>query len=127
MSEQGLANIFANASRLKKSKKNLHLTQEEWNKMKSMNGARIFKKKVLGIFKSETIKSLDEVAKLLYETGVVPSIEKGKEIVPALDGKYVPYSNYRYDNLAFEGFENKDGQKLCKIFKYDIFNGAGDF
>ena len=45
-------------------------------------GLRIFKRKLMGLFRRKTVKNLDEIAQILYDMGVVPSVETGRELIP---------------------------------------------
>ena len=56
-----------------------------------------FKRKALGSRGTRVIKTLDEVAQLLYETGVVPSLDDGRKAAPLFDGKTF---YYRRDNSS---------------------------
>jgi hypothetical protein len=55
-------------------------------------GAKNFKRKILGIFGKETIKSLDELAIILYKIKATNSIKEGMELIKDLDEKYFVYS-----------------------------------
>ena len=55
---------------------------EEWKR---------FKRRALGMFRWSTEIRLEEVAQLLYQTGIASSVSRGREIAPGLAGKRVSY------------------------------------
>ena len=110
--------IFAGVTQKEVSKKG-HYTAEEWEEIKSTEGAKRFKNKALGFFKFSAIKTLDEMARLLYETGVVPSSEEGKKLTPKLDGKSIRYSDMPFwEELGFEKVTDRHGKEAYKIYKF---------
>ena len=59
---------------------------------RQMEGARKFKRKALGFWGSPSIKTLDEMAQLFYDTKIVSSVEEGRKLTPSIIGKKVKYS-----------------------------------
>ncbi|MDP3986783.1 MAG: hypothetical protein Q8P81_01000 [Nanoarchaeota archaeon] len=111
MKQSEISDVIARAAR-----KDRFLTEEE----RRVKGARILKRRALGLCGSESVKTLDEMAQLLYSTGVVPSLEEGRVITPSLVGRRVLLGEnyYGYDYLAFDNVNNGDGQKAYKIRIY---------
>lgn len=59
-------------------------TDEEQFDYLSRDGAQRFKRRALGLCRNQTIKSLDEVAQLLVETGITPTLEEAYQTVPKI-------------------------------------------
>ena len=89
------------------------LTKKEWREKKVMNGAKMFKHEALGLFKTETLKSLDEMGKLLCKMKITSTIYDGKKLIPSLIGKEANYS--RYEIIKIDKVENKKGKTLYRI------------
>jgi len=53
--------------------------------------AKAFKRKVLGLFGQSAVKTLDETARALYQTGIVSSVEEGRKIIPHLSKSELIY------------------------------------
>lgn len=92
--------------------------------MRKIDGAKKFKRRVLGLCGSNCIKSLDEVTQTLYQTGIISSLEEGRKIVESLDKKSVRYGSARY--LKFEKVKNREGKEAYKIEAYEIPTDALD-
>ncbi len=107
-----LESFFAKASKINKSKSRFY-EPETWESMKEKDGIRRFRRKALGLFKRSAIKSSDEIASLLYETGIASSIEEGKRIVPSLTGADINYGPH--SDLCFTEVKNQQGQEKYKI------------
>ena len=75
-----LEQLFAKAGR----PDNHPRTDEENLQFLSITGARRFKRRTLGLCGYSTVKSLDEVAGLLVETGIASSLSEGRELVPKI-------------------------------------------
>ena len=120
MESQQIEDIFAKASRLDESKKG-SLTEKEWNQERRLNGAKRFKRKALGLCGSSSVKSLEEMARLLYETGVVSSVKEGQELTPTLVGKSITYSDSTYIlkvELGFEEIKNSKDQRAYRVYTF---------
>jgi hypothetical protein len=65
--------------------------EEEWRYIMYVRGAKIFKRIALGIFGHTTVKTLDEMAKLLYETGMADTRDDAVNLAPYLNGAKVEY------------------------------------
>jgi len=107
MEQNEIANVIARATRRGK-----FLTEEE----RQVEGARIFKRKVLGLCGSQSVKTLDEMAQTLYATGIASSVEEGREITPSLMGGRVSYSLCK--EIAFDEVTNGEGDKKYRILAY---------
>lgn len=77
------------------------------------DGALVFKRKALGFCGKITLKTLDEMARLLHETGMASSVEEGKEIAPKLDGAFIWYDPTYV--LKINRFQNRKGNERYKI------------
>jgi hypothetical protein len=104
--------LFANVSKIYGGEKFYH-SNEEW----AMIGAKKFKRITLGPFRTTATKSLEEMAKALYQTGIVESIEKGKDIVPTLVDKKINYETKK--EIVFREVPDIDGKKVYKIIVYN--------
>jgi len=112
--------LFANAAKINQSK-DVFFTPKEWDSKREYNGVKRFKRAALGLCGDSTVKTLDQMAQLLYKTGVVSSIKEGEEIVPNLVGKSFYYCDYR--SIEFSQVENATGQKAYKIYvRWDIID-----
>jgi len=104
-----IGELFAKASR-----SNKFLTpRERW-----FDGAKRFKRKALGLFRMKTVKSLEEMAHLLYETSIASSIEEGRKIVPSLNGARIAYGDC--EEIAIEEIKNISGEKKYRIDAYSL-------
>ena len=104
MERQELENLFAKASRIDKAKAGYH-TPEEWNGMIKLDGAKRFKRRALGLCGWTSVRNLDEMAQLLYSTGVVSSLDEGKKILPYLINEKVIYDSDSSGNKKVIFFE----------------------
>lgn len=116
MDSKGLRELIAKAA-----KKDKYLTDNE----KVDDGAKRLVRRAFGfsrfnIFKSKVVKTLDEMAELLYGFGCVPSIEKGREIVPTLNGDCLDYNSGHSSigGIQFNEVTNVRGEKRYQIFLY---------
>ena len=112
MGREELEVLLARASRLDENKMG-YLTKEEREKKIRINGAKTFKRKSVGWFGRETVKTLDEMAQLLYSTGVVSSLDEGRKITPSLVGGEVRYG--LCNTIVFNEVENVQGEKRYRI------------
>jgi|TARA_Y100000310_G_scaffold344913_1_gene460475 hypothetical protein len=104
-----------------------NLPDRELLTLRRMDGARIFKKKALGLWGYiegfRVDRTVEEMMDLLIKTGITTSIEEGRRIVPQLYGTYMQYSEGNPnmkdtgDYLFFERVE-KNGEDGCGIFTY---------
>ncbi|MEK6836169.1 MAG: hypothetical protein AABX94_00725 [Nanoarchaeota archaeon] len=110
MNRDRIKEIFGRASTLKSG----NFMENDWAERRSQSGAKNFKRRALGFCGRETVKSIDEIAKLLQDTGIVKSVEEGKELVPSLNGVRVYYTD---DCRAIDIYEVQDirGNKAYKI------------
>jgi hypothetical protein len=107
MEQNEIANIIARATR-----KDMFLTEEE----RRIKGARTFKRKVLGLCGSQSIKTLNEMAQTLYSTGIASSVEEGREITPLLMGGRVSFGLSK--EIAFDEVIDGKGNKKYRIWAY---------
>lgn len=105
--------IFARASKLDESKKDKYSSQE-WDQMKVRDGAKRFKRKIMGICGTSTVKSLDEVAQTLHELGAVSSIGEGRQIMsPIMRDGLIYYECYRC--FEFSPRKSSEDQEVYRI------------
>jgi len=95
-------------------------TDEEAFDYLSRDGAQKFKRKALGLCRSRTLASLDEIAQLLFETGVVSDVEEGRQIVPKIVQANDLHSHaisrrHLCTYLAFDEVENPRGDLKYRI------------
>jgi len=100
MEQRELEILFARAF----TKENVFLNLEE----RQIIGARIFKRKALGLCGYQVIKTLDEMAQLLCDTSIVSSIDEGKTLTPLIMGGKVSYVSGGGRGLVFD--QVKDGK-----------------
>jgi len=93
------------------SSKGVYKTQKEWERKGLLN----FKRRVLGLFGRQSVKSLDELAGVLTEMSVVDSAEEGKDFIKELYGKKVDYGN---GTLEFTRVQDRKEQEACRIKRY---------
>jgi hypothetical protein len=116
-----LRKLFAKAGRANEK----YRTEELQFDYLSRDGAQRFKRKALGLCGYSTLKSIDEVANILVETGIVPSTDEGRKIIPEIvqASQLAPHAILRKDicsYLSFEQVQNKHGDTRYKIV---AFNG----
>jgi len=134
--------LFMDASRLDKSKvlediKRDYIAEDKssWEKreesIKSIleqrleyDGVKNFKRRALGLCGRSTIKTPDQMAQLLYDVGIVSSIDEAREIVPLLKGKeafYMRTSKFMqefastFPHLYFDELRDYSGNVSYKI------------
>lgn len=83
-------------------------TQEEWTK----RGATLLKRRALGFCGKTAVKSLEEMASILFELKITDSLEKGKDMVRELYGRFI---NYDGGSLYFENATTPSGKESCRI------------
>ena len=108
-----ISNIIAKASKLDESKMG-YLTPKEWKKRKLKDGAKRFKKETVGYFSNKTIKSVDEMAEILYSTDIVSSTQEGKELLPELVPGRAQYDSFPFDKLTIEEVQDSKGEVKYK-------------
>ena len=91
-----------------------------------IDGARRFKRKALWLCGERATKTLDEMARLLYETGIASSIEEGREITPSLDGKGV-YLKFGGDSLNFKKVTTTYGEEVYRIEIHILHNSHRNY
>lgn len=103
------------------------IIQDELERQIAYDGAKRFKRRALGLCGRSTTKNPDQMAQLLYETGVASSINEAREILPKLAGKSVQYKvnlpevmvSCRY--LLFDQIRDYSGNVSYKInFRFFI-------
>ena len=108
--------LFARASRMPKDRPG-YSTKSDREYLASQrkdDGIKTFKRRALGLCGSNTVKNLDEMAQLLYETNIVDSIDEGRKLIPSLVGKVMQYS-YGRKAIRFDEVENTSGQRAYRI------------
>lgn len=111
MIEEEIYRHFARVSRLNK-KDNINI--EKLQELKEFDGVKKFKKKILGLLGTETSKNLDDIAKTLYEVGIVYSLKEGKDLVPHIAKiKILRYS--KLSALCFKEVNDHSGEKKYEI------------
>ena len=87
-------------------------TDEEQFDYLSRDGAQRFKRKALKLYGYPTIKNLDEVAQLLVETGITPTLEEAQQTVPkiAQANKLHSHAISRKSLCTYLGFDEVKGQ-----------------
>lgn len=113
---------FAKISKFRQTEKyKNHVFEDgQLERIEKNDGIRIFKRKVLGLCGSKTVKSIDELADALMGINVVRSLEEGREMIPKLYGKCLTYSTkHSTHRLYFDEIEYK-GRKACKILRFKV-------
>ena len=121
MEKEEIENLFAKASKLDGSGQ-VYLTEEEWAVKKRLNGAVTFKRRALGFCGFKTVKSLEDMAKLLQDTGIVSYVEEGRKLTPSLVGCRVSYGLAK--EIEFDEVTDSKGNKAYRIsacsYHYDL-------
>ena len=107
MGQNGIANIIARAARGKL------LAENE----KQAEGGRILKRRILGLCGLKSIKTLDEMARILYDTGIASSVKEGREITPLLMGERVSYACGK--EIVFEEVNDGNSNTKYRITAYN--------
>ncbi len=107
MENEELNQLFAKAARA-----DIFMSVDE----RQMAGAMKFKREALGFCRSQSIKTLDEMAQLFYNTNIVSSVEEGKKIIPLIIGKTVKYS--LDDNITFNELTDGKGNIKYRIHTF---------
>ncbi len=69
---------------------------------------RMFKKNLIGFLNISSIKSSDEIANFLFQSGVVYSLDEGKKVVPILDGESISC-----DSFGISYFDEIQVNRIC--------------
>ena len=102
--KKGLVNQVKSSSKDEK-----YRTPETWEQ----KGLTYFKRKCLGLCGLRTLKSLDELASILIDTGVVCSVDSGKQLIQKeLYGRRIDVGS---GFLNFTKVQNRKSQEVCKI------------
>lgn len=119
--EKYLKNLFAKIAG-KRFEGNF-LSEKDREEKKVRYGMKKFKWKAMGI-RGKSIRTLEEMAELLYETNMVPSIEEGEKVIPSLVGKHLdipgnsvftlPPGAY-WDGISFIEVANGKGNLRYKV------------
>ena len=105
MGQDEIVSVIAQAVR-----KDKFLTKGE----RELQGAKILKRKLLGICGWKSTKTLEEIAQVLHSTGIASSLEEGRGIVPLLVGREISYGG---GDLKFKEVEDVEGNKRYRISK----------
>jgi len=116
----GTQGIFSRAARIKDKK---YRDEIDWKIDMELNGATNFKRRALGLCGIVTVKSGEELTKLLMDTGIASTKEMVREIIPLLTGgpefMYGPFCGYGY--LTFTEVFNSVGEIGYEIRAHNIF------
>lgn len=104
-----MKDIFARASKGSRRKGNACINYQDKNA--SIEGAKIFKRRVLGICGTYSMMPLDELVDILCSMGVVSSLEEGKKFVPRLYGFRLDYGEGILNFIEVK----RDNKKACLI------------
>jgi hypothetical protein len=110
---QQVSEHFANGAKAR-SRKGVYRSQKDWHE----KGIIDFKRRVLGFCGNKSVKSLDELARILVELRVVDSPEEGRQFMKDLYGERLRYG-LNGISLHFTGLVDGFGQEACKIERYD--------
>ncbi len=87
--------LFAKASRIRKNE-SFKSDERQYIGLENRredDGIKRFKRRALGLCGRKTTKSLDEIAQILVDIGIVSSMQEGKDLVPSLSGLRLEYGN----------------------------------
>ena len=112
--------LFARASRLRETS-GLVYSESDWDYLTKYDGAKIFKRKVLGLCGLSTLKSSDQLEKLLCETKIASSVEEAREIVPML----IKYESINYSTHKFLIFKEVEDEKRNKYICINVYKSSG--
>lgn len=110
--------LFAKAGRPDRK----YRSDEEQLEYLSESGARRFKRKTLGRFRSKTIKTLEEVAQLLVDMNMVPTIEEARKTVPIIveANKLCSIERGGLKYISFNEVKNLSGDVTYRITAQDF-------
>ncbi len=104
-------------------------TEEEQLRFLSQKGAKILKRKLLGLCGTKAIKSLEEIASVLLETGVAYTVAEARELVPALTkSRSIHYGGSPYKGIHFLTFyevKTCEGNTKYKVSAWTDNRGYG--
>ncbi len=112
MIEEEIYRHFARASKINK----MDIEKEKLQELKEFDGVKKFKRKLLGVFGTECERSLDDIAKILYDTRIVYSIKEGRDLVPYL----AKIGTLRYSSIS--ALHLKEVNSNNKEKKYEIIS-----
>jgi len=111
MSLEKIGRFFVDASTLNRRGADKY-SPEEWERRQEESGVKHFKRRVLGFCGSKTIKTVDEVADVLYDIGIVQTIKDGRALIPNICNKLLAYGEKA---LYLERVGNPNGQMDVRI------------
>jgi hypothetical protein len=95
-----------------------YYTEAEWMNIRRHTGVLNFKKQAsLNCFRGNVEKTLDEMAQILYDTGMASSIEEGKALTPQLVGNR--FSSSSMAGIEIEEIGNHEDNKKYRISSYE--------
>lgn len=99
---------------------------EEWTTLEEMSreGARILKRKALGICGGGAVKTIEDMEWLLTETGIANSPEEARAYVPRFNGVFINYEGNKF--LMFQK-RTYEGREIYKISSIKFPFGADSF
>lgn len=125
MEQSKIESLFGRASKLNENEMG-YVTKEELSNIRFKDGIKRFKLAALGKGGYSSVRTLEEMAKLLHETGVVSSLDEGKAIVPSLVGVNLLFKSgglresIRYGNGMLITFEEVMKPSCPKEKRYNI-------
>ncbi len=131
--KEHLKEVFAKAvlhPPKRQAPKDLYMTEEEWEQWEKhtayskedriRDGAKLFKRRALGVCGREKITSMNELVDLLISTNIAQDSNQTDNIIPDLDGLTIDYS-YSY-GIGFTKVRNFSGDVKYKIYRYKIYH-----
>tara|TARA_Y100000310_G_C20309939_1_gene635766 strand:+ start:70 stop:417 length:348 start_codon:yes stop_codon:yes gene_type:complete len=89
-----------------------------------------FKRKAIGLIREDNTRNKKQLAKLLYKTDIVDSVEKGLELIPSLVGEKIELSERKFkgldaywDGIEFSEKTGKGGKQEYFITIYHHYSG----
>lgn len=128
MEKKEIEKLFCKASKLDEAKLG-YRSEKDWELLRKSDGIRNFKRRLMGFFGLTTIKSLEEIAAVLYETSIVDSLSQGRDLVPKLieltkEGNSLGYDGLLYyKTLKFYEIQDHQGRKKYKVKSPQPFVG----
>ncbi len=112
-----LENLFGKAA-TKTVAQDFYGSERERLEIKARYGARRFRRKALGLWRSHARKTLDEFAEILVNTQIASSLSEAREIVPKIVKANSLYGIFlgQEKSLAFKEVKDEKGNIEYEIF-----------
>jgi hypothetical protein len=105
--------LFRRASQLSH---NPYLTEEEWEKLNDINGAKYFKRLALGVCGKTRVFSSKELSDLFIKTKIARDEDEARQVLGLVSGNEVLYSKYSTPFQVVVDDETKKYLQFREVF-----------